>query len=85
MNYSMFQRIKMNVLLEKLLDWQLYSNFIELYNVKAAILDFSHYIEFQKIENNIRIKLLGLGNIINTEKIIIIGEIAAEIFTPATF
>ena len=40
-------KIKMNVLLEKLLDWQLYSNFIELYNVRAAILDFSRHIEFQ--------------------------------------
>ena len=37
----------MNVLLEKLLDWQLHSYFIELYNVMAAILDFSRHIEFQ--------------------------------------
>ena len=40
----------MNVLLEKHVDWQLYSNFIELYNVKAAILDFSHHIEFQNLK-----------------------------------
>ena len=37
----------MNVLLEKLLDWQLYSHFIERYNFMAAILDFSRHIEFQ--------------------------------------
>ena len=34
-----------------------------------------------KIEYNIRIKLLSLGNIINAEKIIKIGGIAAEICT----
>ena len=39
----------MNVLLEKLLDWQLYSHFIELYNFMAAILDFSRHIEFQNL------------------------------------
>ena len=37
----------MNVSLEKLLDWQLYSYFIELFTFMAAILDFSRHIEFQ--------------------------------------
>ena len=42
----------MNVLLEKLLDWQLYSYLIELYNFMAAILDFSRHIEFQNSIQN---------------------------------
>ena len=37
----------MNILLEKLIDRQLYNQFIELYNFLAAILDFSRHIEFQ--------------------------------------
>ena len=37
----------MNILLEKLIDRQLYNQFIELYNFLAAILDFSCHIEFQ--------------------------------------
>ena len=46
MSYSTFQWKEMNVWLEKLLDWQLFSHCIELYNFTAAILDFSRHIEF---------------------------------------
>ena len=37
----------MNILLEKLIDRQLYNQILELYNFLAAILDFSRHIEFQ--------------------------------------
>ena len=57
--------MKIDISLEELIIQQLYTQFMELYNFSAAILDFSRHIEFQ----NIRFELFDLGNTKNAQKV----------------